>query len=184
MRHTLVAVLAAVSLIPLGSFELDPDASRLEFAVKDNRGGFTGIARQVEGRAVIREQGESFSADVDLRVDARKITTGIGLRDGQMRRDFLHTDQFPFITLRGTAVPRERPGALPFAVRLRGALTIKDLTRDVEIPMRVTALADAYLAEGQVVLRLSEFGIPVPRFLVFVAEDPVTVTFKIRLTAK
>ena len=184
MKGTLVAVLAAVSLIPLGSFELDPDGSRLEFAVKDNRGGFTGVARAVEARAVVREQGESFAADVDLRIDARKITTGIGLRDGQMRRDFLHTDRFPLITLRGTALPGDRPGALPFAARLRGVLTIKDVTREVEIPMRVTALADAYLAEGQVVLRLSEFGIPVPRFFIFVAEDPVTVTFKIRLTSK
>jgi len=48
MKGALVAVLAAVSLIPLGSFGLDPDASRLEFTVKDNRGGFTGVARAVE----------------------------------------------------------------------------------------------------------------------------------------
>ena len=66
----------------------------------------------------------------------------------------------------------------------RHFISIKDVTREVEIPMRVTALADAYLAEGQVVLRLSEFGIPVPRFFIFVAEDPVAVTFKIRLTSK
>ncbi|MGH2399505.1 MAG: YceI family protein [bacterium] len=184
MKGFLVAVLAAVSLVPLGAFGLDADASRLEFAVRDNRGGFTGVAREIEARAVVREQGESFAADVDLRVDARRITTGIGLRDGQMRRDFLQTDRFPFIVFRGTAVPRDRPGALPFAVGLRGALTIKDVTREVEIPMRVTALADAYLAEGQVVLRLSEYGIPIPRMFIFVAEDPVTVTFKIRLVPK
>ena len=46
------------------------------------------------------------------------------------------------------------------------------------------ALADAYLAEGQVVVRMTEFGIPIPRFLIFAAEDPVTVTFKIRLHSK
>lgn len=184
MQSILVAVLAAVSLVPLGGFALDADASRLEFAVRDNRGGFTGVARAVEARAVVREQGESFAADVDVRVDARRITTGIGLRDSQMRRDFLQTDKFPFIVFRGAAVPRVRAGALPFAVRLRGALTIKDVTREVDIPMRVTALADAYLAEGETVVRLSEFGIPVPRMFIFVAEDPVTVTFKIRLVSK
>lgn len=184
MSTVLVGLLAAASLIPLGSFSLDPGESRIEFIVKDNRGGFTGVARVAEARAVVREQGDAFAADVDLRIDARQMTTGIGVRDGQMRRDFLQTDRFPFITLRGTAAPREPIGALPFAARLRGTLTIKDVTRDVEIPMRVTALADAYLVEGQVVVRFSEFRIPIPRFLIFAAEDPVTVAFKIRLTGK
>lgn len=181
MKVPLIVVLAAASLLPLGPFGLDAPHSRVEFAVRDNRGGFTGVAQDVEARAVVREQGETFSAEVDVRIDARKITTGIGVRDGQMRRDFLHTERFPFITFRGTAVPRQRPGGLPFPVLLRGTLTIKDVGREIELPIRVTALADSYLAEGQITLRLSDFRIPLPRFFIFVAEDPVLVTFKIRL---
>jgi len=65
---------------------------------------------------------------------------------------------------------------------LSGTLTIRGVSRDVEIPLRVTALADRYLADGQVTLRLSDFRIPIPRFFIFVAEDPVVVTLKIRLT--
>lgn len=176
--------LAAVALVPLGTFSLDERASRLEFHVKDNRGGFTGVARDIEVRAVVREQGETFAAEVQLRVDARTMTTGIGVRDAQMRRDFLQTDRFPFIAFRGTVTPRGRPGGLPFPADLRGELRIKDTARQVEIPLRVTALASSYLAEGEVTIRMSEFGIPIPRFLIFVAEDPVRVTFKIRLTGQ
>ncbi len=182
MRALLLVMAAATTLLPVGRFEVDSSRSRVEFAVKDNRGGFTGVARDVEAKAVIREQGDGFTADVEVRIDARQITTGIGVRDGQMRRDFLVTDRYPFITFRGTATPRDRPGALPFAATLRGTLTIRDVTREIDIPLRVTALADAYLAEGQVTLRMSEFRIPIPRFLIFVAEDPVQVSFKLRLT--
>lgn len=176
-----LTILAAVVLLPLGTFTLDPAHSQVEFVVRDNRGGFTGEAHAVEVKATVREHDESFRADVEVRIDARRITTGVGVRDAQMRRDFLQTARFPFITFKGTAVPRERPGALPFPAVLRGTLTIRDVTREVEIPVRVTALADAYLAEGQVTLRMSDFGIPIPRFLVFVAEDPVLVRFKVRL---
>lgn len=184
MRSAIALALAAVTLIPLGTFTLDERASRVEFHVRDNRGGFTGVARDVDVRVVVRERGDTFAADVQVRVDARTITTGIGLRDAQMRRDFLQTDRYPFITFRGTAAPRRQPGALPFPAVLRGELTIKDTTREVEIPLRVTALADSYLAEGQVTVRMSELGIPIPRFLIFVAEDPVLITVKVRLTGR
>ena len=177
-------VLAATSLLPVGTFALDDEKSLVEFHVRDNRGGFMGVARDVDARVVVREHDDEFTADVEVRIDARTMTTGIAVRDRQMRRDFLATDRFPTITVRGTAVPRTRPGALAFQAVLRGALTIKDVTKDVEIPLRVTALADSYLAEGQLTVRMSEFRIPIPRFLVFVAEDPVQISLKVRLISR
>lgn len=180
----LLAAAAAVALLPIGTFGLDPASSQVEFFMRDNRGGFTGAARDIDSTVTVREQGEGFVAEVEARIDARTVTTGIGLRDTQMRRDFLLTDRFPFITFRGTVVLLERPGGLPFRALMRGALTIKDTTREIEVPLRVTALRDTYLAEGQITLRLSEFKIPIPRFLIFVAEDPIQITLKVRLTPK
>jgi len=184
MKGVAAALAAALSLLPVGSFGLDAPASRVEFTVADNRGGFTGVAGAVEAQATVREQGDTFAAEVEARIDARRLSTGLGVRDAQMRRTVLRTDRYPFITFRGTAVPRDRPGGLPFAAVLRGRLTITDVTRDVEIPLRVIALADAYLAEGEVALRLSEFGLPIPRFFIFAAEDRVLVRFAVRLTRR
>ncbi len=175
---------AALSLLPTGTFTLDPAKSRVEFSVKDNRGGFSGVAPDVEAQAVVREQADTFVADVTVRIDARTMTTGIGLRDGQMRRDFLETDRFPFITFQGSASLLDQPSALPFRALLKGQLMIKGMTREIEVPLRVIALRDVYLVEGQVTIRLSEFQIPIPRFLFFVAEDPVVVTLKLRLAAR
>lgn len=175
---------AALSLLPTGPFAIDPAATRVEFFVKDNRGGFAGLVHDIEATAVVREEANTFVADVDARIDARTITTGIGLRDRQMRRDFLETDRFPFITFRGSAVPVDRVGALPFRAVLKGQLTIKETSREIEVPMRVTALRDSYLAEGRITIRMSEFKIPIPRFLIFAAEDPVDIALKVRFTAR
>lgn len=177
-------VAAALTLVPVGSFEIDPGASRVEFFVKDNRGGFTGMARDITSSVMVREQGPSFAGDVQVQIDARTMTTGVGLRDNQMRRDFLETDKFPFITFRGRVAPVDRIGALPFRATLRGQLVVKQITQEVEIPVRVTALRDSYLAEGQVTIKMSDFKIPIPRLLIFVAEDPVTISFKVRLQQK
>lgn len=183
-RIAAAVVVAAATLLPTGPFAFDQDQSRIEFFVKDNRGGFTGVVHDVTATATVTVQEESFVADVEARIDARTITTGIGVRDRQMRGDFLETSRYPFITFRGTAAPAGRPGGLPFRGMLKGRLTIKATTREVEIPIRITALKDAYVAEGQIAIKMSDFKIPIPRFLVFVAEDPVTITLKVRFEQK
>jgi polyisoprenoid-binding protein YceI len=180
---TAIVLAAAATLLPTGSFGLDRGGSRVEFFVKDNRGGFRGVVHDVTATVTVKERDGGFAGEVEARIDARTITTGIGVRDRQMRADFLETARYPFITFRGTAAA-ERPGGLPFRAVLRGRLTIKATTRDVEIPVRVTALKDAYLAEGQIIVKMSDFKIPIPRFLVFVAVDPVTITLKVRLEQK
>jgi len=50
-------------------------------------------------------------------------------------------------------------------------------------PVRVTALLDSYLIEGTTTIRMTDFTIPIPRFLIFVAEDAVQVTLKLKFRA-
>ena len=176
-------VASTLSLLPTGSFTLDGGASRVTFFVNDNCGGFAGLAPDVSAQAEVREQDGTFSADVTVRIDARSITTGSGLRDGQMRREFLRTDEFPEITFRGTVIPVEPVTQLSFRADVTGRLTMRGVTREVAFPVRVTALRDSYLVDGTTTIRMTDFTIPIPRFLIFVAEDPVQVTLKLRFRA-
>ncbi len=182
--RAVTAVAAVVlGLLPVGTFVLDPAASAVTFVVRDNRGGFRGEARRVEATVRVEETADGFAAAVEARIDARSLTTGLGLRDAQMHRDFLQSDRYPAITFRGTAVPAGPVTGLSFRVLVRGRLTIRDVSREVEFPAQVVALRDAYLAEGTVTVRMTDYGIPIPRFLIFVAEDPVEVTLRLRLRA-
>src|SRR2546429_10021650 len=105
-------VASTLSLLPTGSFTLDGGASRVTFFVNDNRGGFAGLAPDVSAQAEVREQDGTFSADVMVRIDARSITTGSGLRDGQMRRGVLRPDALSEVTLRRPVRPAG-PGVPP-----------------------------------------------------------------------
>ncbi|MGQ0548938.1 MAG: YceI family protein [Armatimonadota bacterium] len=183
-----VLIVQAPALVPTGTFRIEPDTQSgatprpaVEFVMRDNRGGFTGSTDKVEGTATIRAEGESVVAAIEARIDARTLVTGNGMRDGQMRRDFLRTDQHQYITFRGTAAPRGGLTASVIRAVMRGSLTIRDTTREIEMPLEIVALADDYRASGEVTVRLTEFGIPIPRFLIFVAEDPVVVRLRVRL---
>lgn len=185
-----VALISALALLasaglPFGTFELRFPDSRVEFVVKDNRGGFTGTVRDITATVGVREQNAgAYLADVVAKIDARTIKTGSSLRDTQMRSArFLDTDEFPFITFVGTA-EAESPLEQHFKGTLRGRLTIKNVTRAVEIPLDVTPEENGYLARGEAMVRMTDFSIPIPRFLIFVAEDPVVVKLQIRLSAR
>jgi polyisoprenoid-binding protein YceI len=149
--------------------------------MRDNRGGFTGATEHVEGTATVTQvEAESFAASVEARVDARTLETGSRIRDGQMRRDFLQTDRHPFILFRGTAASREPVTGGTVRALLHGTLTIRGTAREIEMPVAATVLADEYRVTGEATIRLSEYGIPIPRFLVFVAEDAITVRVRAR----
>ncbi|MDQ7849118.1 MAG: YceI family protein [Armatimonadota bacterium] len=176
-----VAVLLAPSSLPVGAFTLRPQESLVRFSVRDNRGGFVGETREVSGSVVVRQSEGGYAAEVQAQVDARTIRTGIALRDAQMRSPaFLHTAAHPFITFSGTVVAAS-PELPRFHGLLRGQLTVREVTREVEVPLAITAVGNTYTAEGAVVVRFTDFGLPVPRFLFFVAEDAVHITLQVRL---
>lgn len=177
----LPAAVGALSLLAAGTFEIVPGDSSVVFAVPDNRGGFSGRTTQVAGRVVIEPptDGGEYNARVDATIDAATLVTGNGGRDDRMRAEFLRTRQFPRITFTGTVGARPGLGVRPFAAAVRGRLTILDVTREIEFPATVVALAREYRADGTVKIRMADFGIPYPRAFVFVASDPVTVTLHI-----
>ena len=87
-----------------------------------------------------------------------------------------------FSTISFTGVVTARPGLgiHPFPATVRGSLMIRDVTREIEFPAVVTALARDYLADGTATVRMADYGIPYPRAFIFVARDPVTITLHLR----
>ncbi|HET8998876.1 MAG TPA: YceI family protein [bacterium] len=171
-----------VVLLPVGIFEIVPGDSSVTFSVPDNRGGFTGRTTKITGRIVVepRRDGEEYVARVDAMIDTSSITTGDGTRDAGMRSTYLSTGQFPSMTFKGTVSAQPGLAVRPFAATVHGQLTIRDVTRDVEFPTMVTALAREFLADAETTVRMADYGIPYPRAFIFVARDPVTVTLHIR----
>lgn len=171
-----------LGILPVGPFEIVPEDSSVTFSVPDNRGGFSGRTTRVTGRIVVeaRGEGEEYLARVTAAIDAASLTTGNGIRDASMRSSFLRTGEFPTITFEGMMSARPGLGVHPFAAAVHGQLTIRNLTREVEFPATVVALAREYLADATAIVRMADYQIPYPSMFIFVARDPVTVKLHIR----
>ncbi|WP_432833593.1 YceI family protein [Dactylosporangium sp. CA-092794] len=112
-----------------GKFELDPAHTRVGFVarhlmVSKVRGGFTSAS----GSIVIAE--DPLESQVEVNIDASSIDTGQTDRDGHLRGpDFLHVEQWPAVSFKSTRVA----GLSGNEFKLIGDLTIRDVTREVEL---------------------------------------------------
>ncbi|WP_327007194.1 YceI family protein [Dactylosporangium sp. NBC_01737] len=118
-----------VTIPTAGKFDLDPAHTRVGFVAKHLmvskvRGGFT----KATGSIVIAE--DPLQSHVEVDIDAASIDTGVADRDGHLKSpDFLHVEQWPSLTFKSTRVVGFSGGEF----KLVGDLTIRDVTREVEL---------------------------------------------------
>ena len=120
-----------------GTFTVDPSHTRVGFVAKHLmvtkvRGHFA----EVEGTVVVAEDPLQSSAEATMQ--AESITTGSPDRDAHLRSgDFLLIDEHPTVTYRSTAITGFSGGSFTVV----GDLTIKGITRQVELDVEVDGVA-------------------------------------------
>ncbi|OMC41209.1 hypothetical protein A5740_22255 [Mycobacterium sp. GA-1841] len=137
-----------------GSWTLVPGRSRVTFRNKT----LWGLAT-VTGRFTEFTGEGSAGADVTGRVviAAASLRTGIGKRDDHLRSaDFFDVQAHPDITVEVTGL-RPAGGAVP---RLAAVVTVRDVSKTIEVPVDVQVLDDGALQlDGQVSVERAEFGV-------------------------
>lgn len=119
-----------------GTFSLDPAHTRVGFVarhlmVSKVRGSFTDVA----GEITVADQPTDSS--VRVTIGAGSITTGVPDRDTHLRSgDFLEVEKYPNLTFRGTGLVGGDSG-----FTLRGELTIKDVTRELDLEVEFEGVA-------------------------------------------
>jgi polyisoprenoid-binding protein YceI len=117
------------ALPPAGTWTIDPGHADVgfvgrHFGLTKIRGRFTGV----DGTVTVADAIEESSVDVTIAMAT--VDSGDGTRDDHLRSaDFFDVEHHPTATFRSTAVTAAADGS----GRLRGELTIKDVTRPVEL---------------------------------------------------
>jgi polyisoprenoid-binding protein YceI len=113
------------TVIPTGTWSIDPVWSALEFEVK--KLGLVTVKGRVPGFSGTIEGGETPA--ITGAVDVSTITTFDETRDGHIQSpDFFDTERYPELRFESTAVEARGDELV-----VEGALTIKDVTKPVEL---------------------------------------------------
>jgi len=93
----------------------------------------------------------SFKASVD----PKSISTGIGLRNRDLQKEkFLDSDRYPLISFQSGKIVKNGTG-----YKAIGSLTIKGVTRQVEIPFTFTEKASTGVFKGYFTIHREDFGV-------------------------
>jgi polyisoprenoid-binding protein YceI len=165
-------------------YTLVPDLCRVGFDAKSTLHDFTGVTTQVTGafHADFRSTPDAWTGSVQAA--AAQLATGVDGRDEGLR-ERLATTQHPQITFAITGFTAEAVDAAQRTARgtVRGTMTIRGQARDVAMPVRFALDPQQRLVvEGQMPLKLSDYGVPVPSQLggAITMQDQVTVWIALR----
>lgn len=124
----LAAVLAFPAMAATSSWQIDPNHSSAQFAVRHLglstvRGAFT----KVNGTVQLDEK-DIAKSSVEVTIDAASVDTRVEGRDKDLRSDhFFDVEKYPTLTFKSTKVEQTEPGKL----KVTGDLTIHGTTKQV-----------------------------------------------------
>jgi len=102
-------------------------------------------------------------------LDVNTISTGIEMRDNDLKKEsYFNAEKYPTINFVSTAVN---------SGNVTGNITIKGVTKQINIPFTATAAGKGYLFEGKFSLNRKDFGVGGGSV---VLSDHVDITLKVQ----
>jgi len=177
-----LALAAAAASDPY-NFTVSPGSGQvIRFESKAPLETVTGTTDQVSGTITLDPANLGSGVSAAVVVDPASIETGNSTRDGHMRDNHLHTDQYPEI--RFTIDSFTADGALAAGqtrkFEVPGVFTLHGVTRQIQVPVEVTYQEEGgrrrMRVAGNFQVKLSEYNIPRPQFLIMRLDDVQNIT--------
>lgn len=175
---------AMIPLVEAELFEVDAAHSYLGFSI-----GFLGL-NKVRGHfnryemAILYNEADDSKLSVTMSIDAKSIDTRMRMRDKDLQSEkFFAAEQYPNIIFQSNKI--EMQGDV---FQMSGDLTMRGITKAIEIPLRQTVQRQKDLGwqnvrigfEGMLTINRKDFGIDGGRFWGNKAlSDSVTIEFNI-----
>ena len=161
---------------------MDPQRSEVTFHLVTTWHGVEGKTKELKGAITYTGPDPLVDARVSVEIAAASLETGNSRRDATMREDCLETGKYPTILFVSTGPPEgaaPEAGGAGVAFNLPGDLTIHGVTRRVTLPVKARREGEAWVASGELPVRLSDFAIPDPTIIFNKVQDVVTVSFTV-----
>jgi len=126
------------------AWNIDPAHSNISFEVTHF---FTPVSGKFEeySSEIYFDPGNLSESSIDVEIKVNSINTGNQKRDNHLRSgDFFNAAEYPVITFSSDEIAKT--GANTFVAR--GSLTIKDVTKKVELPFTLLGMKDHPMREG------------------------------------
>lgn len=125
---------------------------------------FEGVTDHIDGYLVYQGDDPTSGSELYFEVDLRTLDTGIGLRNRQMREDYLHTDRFPYAAFKGRII-RATPSEEGISVDARGTMDIHGVKRPMQISGVISGRGETRRLRSRFEVTLGDHDIEIPQFM-------------------
>lgn len=184
LSATLLATLPTPTFGDLLHFRLVPKGSSIVTQISDPFGKIVvGKLALLGGEARGDLKELRGSASLSLTIDADSYNSNLGLRDQDVKDNYLEVKQYPQITFQSSSVEEIREpesAGGPWRLTIKGVIELHGIKREISVPVRLTHLERKITVEGSTKILLKDFNIAVPTLLFsFRSGDQVEVGFRI-----
>lgn len=169
-------------------FKIVPGESRVTYEVgetfinQNNRFAIAvGVTTEVRGEVYANLTNPPESSIGVIEVDISQFRSDSSRRDGVIRNQWLESARYPiarFEPLRIEGLPEAYSEATPYAFRVIGNLTVKDVTREVAFDITAQLDGETLTGKATTTILMSDFGVgPISILGVLNTEDEVKLTF-------
>ncbi len=164
-------------------FQLLPGESKIVTEISGSFGGtVTGELSLLDGEVRGQISDLKGTGWVRLTIIMASYNSDLGLRDQDVRDNYLEAAKYPAATFTSTAIEEVREPKSPeeaWQLTVRGILDLHGVKKEIRVPVKVTFQGRKILAEGVTKILLKDFNIAVPTLLFFLRSgDQVEVTFR------
>lgn len=140
-------VFSGAALAGPEKWEIDKDHTSIYFDVRHTYATVRGLFEDFSGTLVLDPDNPGASS-IELTVGVTSINTHIAQRDNHLRSDdFFAADKFPVMTFKSTDVKPVKGNRYI----ITGNLTIKDVTKKIEVPFTYYGMKENPLKKGRMV---------------------------------
>jgi polyisoprenoid-binding protein YceI len=162
--------------------ELRDSNTRVTFVVDSTWHTVHGSTRNIAGQVYLRDPKNPLTVVVDLRLSVKSFDTDSDLRDDRLQ-EVMASQAFPEVRFVSTRLsPECEPSIVTKDGGCRGALsgrlTIRDVTKEVSLPLLIRDTANGYRMEGALAIRWEDFHVEDPSILIAKLDPLVTITYQ------
>jgi polyisoprenoid-binding protein YceI len=155
----ILAASAIILVLPYAdNWKADSANAKVNFSLHGPFGTVHGSFTGLEATINFNEKSLSGSS-VTASIDAKTVSTGVGLRNSDLRNkeEWLNTAKYPRITFKSKKIEKTDKG-----FKASGEMTIKGVTKPVEIPFTFTGKDATGTFKGQFNIKREDYNVGKP----------------------
>jgi polyisoprenoid-binding protein YceI len=167
---------------------LNDTNTKVSFVVDSTFHTVNGTTKNLDGMVSLKDKHDPLSIVVDLKIQVKTFDTDWDSRDEKLQ-ECMASDTYPLATFTSRRLSDScKPVIIDIAGRcsgtLAGTLTMRDVSREIELPVEILKEKDSYLIKGILPVQWADYNIEDPSILIAKLDPTVNISYQTRVPLK